>query len=79
MTKAESKIWNSPHWTCERRVLAHRHDGTHYYINVYKARIDGDYYELQCDSYYGDSILTKNGENPQNIEINYDTALEGLI
>jgi len=93
MTKAESRVFASKLWRNAQPETASKHDGSPYFIRVYErvistpsGSLSAATHRLACDSYYGDSKLSRWDLNLQrwidlgNIEMSYDgPLLSGLL
>ena len=49
-----------------------RHDGRDYTVRVFRLEKNGNEFRLECDSYYGYSVLFRNGNKLGDIEYRYE-------
>lgn len=49
-----------------------KHDGRSYTVRVFKLEKNGNRFLLECDSYYGYSVLYRNGNKYGDIECRYE-------
>ena len=62
----------------ERDMQDKKHDGSSFTIRVWKALINGHFWTIHCDSYYGRSIVFCDEMNYGDYEYRYK-RLAGLV
>ena len=73
MTKAEwvaSDLNFVRDWASEYTLK--KHDGGDYTVRVFRLEKNGNEFRLECDNYYGRSVLFRNGNKLGDIEHRYE-------
>jgi hypothetical protein len=53
-------------------MTALKHNGSSYFIRVYRAEVNGNIYRILCESYYGSTKVYRNGTYLGDYELYYE-------